>query len=95
MSPYPELIGDLRAEIDHLRQWKAEAIQVLNDWEDVWVAAGQPGPLGGSKAANTEATILALQIENETLRLQIEELTAPPTRIPPVVVVPITDGDAP
>lgn len=44
-------IDRLRADIAHLRQWKAEAIVVLSEWDDVWKAAGCPGPLGGSKAA--------------------------------------------
>jgi hypothetical protein len=38
-------------EIEELRRWKAEAIHVLSQWDDVWQAAGSPGPLGTSKAA--------------------------------------------
>ena len=38
-------------ELDRLRQWKSEAIAVLDEWEAVWVAAGKPGRLGQSKAA--------------------------------------------
>ena len=37
-------------EIDSLRRWKSEALQVLDQWEQVWIAAGCPGPLGSSKA---------------------------------------------
>jgi hypothetical protein len=37
-------------EIDSLRRWKSEALQVLQDWEAVWIAAGCPGPLGSPKA---------------------------------------------
>lgn len=37
-------------ELEHLAQWKAEAVEVLNAWEQVWDAAGRPGPLGSSKA---------------------------------------------
>jgi hypothetical protein len=37
-------------ELQQLRRWKAEAIEVLSQWEQVWEAAGRPGPLGGSKA---------------------------------------------
>lgn len=40
-------------ELEQLRRWKAEAIITLATWEQVWLAAGQPGPLGTSKAANT------------------------------------------
>lgn len=37
-------------ELDRLRAWKAEAMTVLGEWEQVWVRAGKPGPLGASKA---------------------------------------------
>jgi hypothetical protein len=37
-------------ELAFLRRWRAEAIEVLNEWEQVWEAAGRPGPLGSSKA---------------------------------------------
>jgi hypothetical protein len=37
-------------EVERLREWKAEAMTVLGDWEAVWEAAGRPGQLGGSKA---------------------------------------------
>ena len=42
--------ADLRAEVARLEAWKAEAVEVLGQWEQVWEAAGRPGPLGGSKA---------------------------------------------
>jgi len=41
-------------EIDRLRAWKAEALVVLAEWDEVWVAAGKPGPLGTSKAAGLQ-----------------------------------------
>ena len=37
-------------DVDRLVQWKKEAMQVLAEWERVWVAAGSPGTLGQSKA---------------------------------------------
>jgi hypothetical protein len=37
-------------EIDFLRRWRAEAVQVLDEWERVWEVAGRPGRLGVSKA---------------------------------------------
>jgi hypothetical protein len=37
-------------ELTQLRAWKAEAVEVLGQWEQAWEAAGRPGPLGGSKA---------------------------------------------
>lgn len=40
-----------RGEIESLRRWKAEAMTVLSEWEQVWEALGHPGFLGESKAA--------------------------------------------
>jgi hypothetical protein len=37
-------------EVEQLRQWKAEAMTVLGEWEQVWETAGRPGALGESKA---------------------------------------------
>lgn len=45
-ASYAELADDREA----LLAWKAEAMEVLGQWEKVWEAAGCPGPLGGSKA---------------------------------------------
>lgn len=45
-----EITGTDPAELERLRAWKAEAMEVLGQWEQVWEAAGRPGPLGGSKA---------------------------------------------
>ena len=42
----------LADELADLRRWKTEATAVLEQWDRVWDAAGRPGPLGGSKAAN-------------------------------------------
>jgi hypothetical protein len=56
---YPNVVGPqgkaALAEIDRLRAWKESAMQVLNDWDQVWEAAGRPGPLGASKAQNVRA----------------------------------------
>ena len=46
-------------EIEELRRWKAEAIEVIGAWEDVWHALGQPGELGESKAIAALRTVLA------------------------------------
>ena len=45
-ASYAELADDREA----LLAWKAEAMEVLGEWEQVWEAAGQPGRLGESKA---------------------------------------------
>jgi hypothetical protein len=62
-DPYEQMCD----EIDRLRRWKAEAMQVLDHWETVWETAGRPGPLGYSKAAAIQALIADLQIENASL----------------------------
>lgn len=57
----PELKRELAHvldEIDRLRAWKAEAMVVLAEWDEVWEAAGRPGPLGASKAANVRKFLL-------------------------------------
>lgn len=40
----------MTTELDTLRRWKAEAMVVLAEWDRVYVALGNPGELGGSKA---------------------------------------------
>lgn len=40
---------DLLNELDELRAWKAEALEVLAAWEQVWESVGKPGRLGESK----------------------------------------------
>lgn len=53
-----------RDEIERLRQWKNEAMVVLAEWDLVWIAAGEPGRLGGSKA---RAVMQVLEERRETL----------------------------
>lgn len=51
----------LEKERDHLLQWKREALEVFNEWERVWMVAGEPGRLGSSKATAVKEYILGLQ----------------------------------
>lgn len=44
------IMRDAADELEHLRRWQAEASHVLDEWEGVWMIAGQPGRLGASKA---------------------------------------------
>lgn len=44
-------------EIEQLHAWKAEATEVLGDWERLYVALGSPGRPGGSKAAAALAEV--------------------------------------
>ena len=53
LMEYDEAHAALIAEIDNLRRWKAEAVQVLTDWQqcyDTLAEAGHPAPLGMSMA---------------------------------------------
>jgi hypothetical protein len=55
-TPDDQTIDDLRAaaaELRRLRSWKASAMNVLREWDDVWEALDRPGPLAGSKATNS------------------------------------------
>ncbi|WP_116996338.1 hypothetical protein [Desertimonas flava] len=54
-------------ELEALRDWKRSALVVLAEWEAVFDAAGRPGPVGRSKAANTNAEVLRLRAENSVL----------------------------
>lgn len=57
--------GDLRAELNNLRRWKREALEVAAAWEQVWVELGQPGPLGASKAQASRVAVDALRRQYE------------------------------
>lgn len=54
-------VGELLAEVDHLRAWKAEAMAVHVEWEATWQAAGRPGRLGGSKAVGVREEVERLR----------------------------------
>lgn len=59
-------VASLQSEVDRLRQWQAEATAVINGWEAVWLAAGQPGPLGGSMSRNVAAEVERLRANQRT-----------------------------
>lgn len=44
-------------DIANLQRWKEEATIVIKQWEQVWDALGQPGNLGGIKAAAALAEV--------------------------------------
>ena len=48
----------LETERNILRQWKAEAMIVMSEWESTWEAAGSPGRIGQSKAVALREYIL-------------------------------------
>ena len=54
-------------EIESLRQWKREAIEVLDEWDETWIAADKPGSLGKSKAQGVKELV-------ESLRQRVTEL---------------------
>lgn len=61
----PFLMRKAADEIEELRRWKAEAMQVHAKWEETWVAAGRPGRLGASKAESVRDEIERLRGEGE------------------------------
>lgn len=69
----PLIVRELRAaadEIDRLRRWKAEATEVLTEWDAVHQALGSPGRPGQSKAAASKAEVMRLSDEIDRLRSQ-------------------------
>lgn len=60
----PQTMLALLDEIERLRQWKFEAMDVLSEWEKTWIAAGRPGRLGTSKAVSVRAEIERLRGED-------------------------------
>ena len=61
LSLYRAEFKELIDEIESLRRWKAEAIVVIDQWEEVWVAAGRPGPVGAFKAHSVRNLFLKNQ----------------------------------
>ena len=59
----PPTLISLLDELEKYRSWKAEAIDVLLEWEKTWVAAGCPGRLGASKALSVRQEIERLRDE--------------------------------
>lgn len=64
----------LSVEVDRLSAWKHSAMAVLAEWDDVWEAAGKPGPLGTSKAESTRTRIERLNDVIAALDLEVERL---------------------
>jgi hypothetical protein len=62
-----------RVKCDRLEKWKAEAIEVLNEWDEVWQVLGRPGRLGSSKASGVKAAVLAAQEAVRTLQQESDD----------------------
>ena len=69
-SPPPTLIARdwrddelvrLRAEVERLTRWQAEASAVIYMWEETWTAIGEPGQLGDRKSAAVATAFLGLR----------------------------------
>jgi hypothetical protein len=67
----------LTAENERLERWKAEALTVLKQWNDVWVALGHPGKLGDLLSAASVAEIERLRASNDFLA---DDHDQPPAR---------------
>ena len=57
-------VDALLAEVERLRRWKAEALQVLAGWEAVWEALGMPGDWGQQKSSAALAEVERLRAPN-------------------------------
>ena len=55
----------LRAEVGRLERWKAEALNVLDEWEKVHVALGSPGVLGQMRSQSSLAEVERLTAANQ------------------------------
>lgn len=53
----PQTVLTLLDELEGHRHWKAEAVDVLLEWEKTWEAAGCPGRIGASKAESVRQEI--------------------------------------
>jgi len=62
-APQNRAIRDAMTEIEHLRRWKAEAMEVLAGWDAVWREAGSPGELGQVRSVATCQEIRRLRRE--------------------------------
>jgi hypothetical protein len=51
------------ADLAKLLRWKADALELLAQWDAAWVAAGRPGRLGQSIAECTTREIERLRAE--------------------------------
>ena len=60
--------GMMRAEVERLRRWKTEAALVLDAWNKVYQALGQPGALGESLAAASLAKVKQMQSTERRVR---------------------------
>lgn len=82
------VIADLVAEVEQLRRWKAEAIEVLAGWDSVYSALDPAdAPLGVQRSAVALREVIRLQridrerhAEVEQLRTQLAERTDPELR---------------
>lgn len=58
--------------VDALMRWRVEATTVLAGWDEVWVHAGCPGPLGSSKATAVVKHLDQLRDEVDRLGREID-----------------------
>lgn len=68
-----QLYEDAMDEIDRLRRWRSEALDVLDEWDLVYDECGAPGPLGASKARAVLAYVRGLHSEVADLRSAARE----------------------
>jgi len=64
----------LMDEVQRLRRWKSEALEVLKGWEGVHEALDHPGELGQMKYKASVAAVHALTADRDRLRERVAEL---------------------
>ena len=67
-STWRDDVRNAAAELERLDAWKCEAMAVIGAWEKVWVALGEPGPLGALKSTNSLAAVQQLVADRDRLR---------------------------
>lgn len=81
-----DVLTGLVTEVERLMDWKRDAMRVLNGWDRVWEALGEPGPLGQMKSDNALAAVQRLTMLGNQLA------DAVPVRAPMVASKPYRNG---
>lgn len=65
-----------RREVERLTAWKGEACEVIEGWELVWSALGEPGALGEHRSAATLAAVEQLRADRDAARAALTDAIA-------------------
>jgi len=70
-------MADALDEVARLRQWKAEADEVLAAWEGVWMIAGQPWRRGETQAQAVAREVQHLRSQNAAWMNGVADIVEP------------------